>query len=163
MILQMAKGKDTKSDVNPSIKNKKAYHNFDLIEKVEAGISLLGTEVKSLRNKQCDLEACYGRIIGNEVWLVGCKIAKYDRGGYTNHDPLRKRKLLLHKSQIKKIRTKLEQRGFTLVPTKIYFNSRGIAKVELALATGKKQYDKRAKLIDQQQKKDIRRNMKNYR
>jgi SsrA-binding protein len=159
----MAKGKDTKSDVNPSIKNKKAYHNFDLIEKVEAGISLLGTEVKSLRNKQCDLEACYGRIIGNEVWLVGCKIAKYDRGGYTNHDPLRKRKLLLHKSQIKKIRTKLEQRGFTLVPTKIYFNSRGIAKVELALATGKKQYDKRAKLIDQQQKKDIRRNMKNYR
>ena len=163
MIPRMAKGKDTKSDVNPSIKNKKAYHNFELVEKVEAGISLLGTEVKSLRNKQCDLEACYGRIIGNEVWLVGCKIAQYDRGGYTNHDPLRKRKLLLHKSQIKKIRTKLEQRGFTLVPTKIYFNSRGIAKVELALATGKKQYDKRAKMVEQQQKKDISRSMKKFR
>ena len=65
MMPRMAKGKDTKSDVNPSIKNKKAYHNFELVEKVEAGISLLGTEVKSLRNKQCDLEACYGRIIGN--------------------------------------------------------------------------------------------------
>ena len=133
MMPRMAKGKDTKSDVNPSIKNKKAYHNFELVEKVEAGISLLGTEVKSLRDKHCDLDACYGRIIGNEVWLVGCKIAQYDRGGYTNHDPLRKRKLLLHKSQIKKIRTKLEQRGFTLVPTKIYFNSRGIAKVKIEL------------------------------
>ncbi|MHC4386614.1 MAG: SsrA-binding protein SmpB [Planctomycetota bacterium] len=159
----MSKVKDIKSNTNPTIKNKKAYHNFELVEKVEAGISLLGTEVKSLRNKQCDLDACYGRLIGGEVWLVGCKIAQYDRGGYTNHDPLRKRKLLLHKSQIKKIRTKLEQRGFTLVPTKIYFNSRGIAKVELALATGKKQYDKRAKMVEQQQKKDINRSMKNYR
>ena len=158
----MAKGKNVKPDTNPSIQNKKAYHNFELVEKVEAGIALLGTEVKSLRDKQCDLDACYGRIIGDEVWLVGCKIAPYDRGGYTNHDPLRNRKLLLHKSQIKKIRTKLEQRGFTLVPTKIYFNSRGIAKVELALATGKKQYDKRAKMADDQQKKDLRRAMKHY-
>ena len=158
----MSKGKDSKIDKNPSIQNKKAYHNFELVEKVEAGISLLGTEVKSLRNKQCDLDACYGRIIGNEVWLVGCKIAAYEQGGYTNHDPLRKRKLLLHKNQIKKIKTKLEQRGFTLVPTKIYFNSRGIAKVELALATGKRQYDKRQKLQEQQQKKDISRSMKKY-
>lgn len=159
----MSKEKSAKSDANVSIKNKKAYHNFDLVEKVEAGISLLGTEVKSLRNKQCDLDACYARVINNEIWLVNCKIAQYDRGGYTNHDPLRKRKLLLHKSQIKKIRTKLEQRGFTLVPTKIYFNSRGLAKVELALATGKKQYDKRAKMVEQQQKKDVRRSMKNFR
>ncbi len=158
----MSKGKDSKIDKNPSIQNKKAYHNFELVEKVEAGISLLGTEVKSLRGKHCDLDACYARVIGNEVWLVGCKIAAYDRGGYTNHDPLRKRKLLLHKTQIKKIKTKLEQRGFTLVPTKIYFNSRGIAKVELALATGKRQYDKRQKLQEQQQKKDISRSMKKY-
>ena len=158
----MAKGKNVKPDVNPSIKNKKAYHNFELVEKVEAGIVLLGTEVKSLRDKQCDLDACYARVIGDEVWLVNCKIAPYERGGYTNHDPLRKRKLLLHKAQIKKIRTKLEQRGFTLVPTKIYFNSRGLAKVEVALATGKKQYDKRAKMVDQQQKKDISRSMKKY-
>lgn len=158
----MSKGKNVKADTNPTIRNKKAYHNFELVEKVEAGISLLGTEVKSLRQRQCDLDACYARVVDNEVWLVGCKIAPYERGGYTNHDPLRKRKLLLHKSQIKKIRTKLEQRGFTLVPTKIYFNSRGIAKVELALATGKKQYDKRAKMAEEQQKKDLRRSMKRY-
>ena len=158
----MVKGKQQKSDANWVIRNKKAYHNFEIVEKVEAGIVLKGSEVKSLRNKQCDLDACYGRIVDDEVWLIGCKIAPYERGGYTNHDPLRKRKLLLHKSQIRKIRTKLEQRGFTLVPTKIYFNARGIAKVELALATGKKQYDKRAKLIEQQQKRDIGRSMKRY-
>lgn len=158
----MSKDKKGKPDVNPSIQNKKAYHNYELVEKVEAGIALLGTEVKSLRDKNCDLDACYARVDDNEVWLINCKIAPYDRGGYTNHDPLRKRKLLLHRQQIKKIRTKLEQRGFTLVPTKIYFNSRGIAKVELALATGKKQYDKRAKMADEQQKKDLRRAMKHY-
>ena len=162
MISGMSKDKNQKPDKNPSIQNKKAYHNFELLERVEAGISLLGTEVKSLRDKHCDLEACYARVIGNEVWLVGCKIAAYDRGGYTNHDPIRNRKLLLHKTQIKKIRTKLEQRGFTLVPTKIYFNSRGMVKVELALATGKRQYDKRQKLQEQQQKKDISRSMKRY-
>lgn len=156
----MSKDKKLKSDKNPCIKNKKAYYNFELVEKVEAGISLLGTEVKSLRNKHCDLDACYARVDGNEVWLIGCKIATYDRGGYTNHEPLRKRKLLLHKTQIRKIKTKLDQRGFTLVPTKIYFNDRGLAKVELALATGKKQYDKRQKLTEKQQKKDASREMK---
>lgn len=159
----MSKSKQTKPDHNPSIQNKKAYHNFELVEKVEAGISLVGTEVKSLRDKLCDLDAAYARIIEDEVWLVGAKIAQYERGGYTNHDPLRKRKLLLHKVQIRKIRTKLEQRGFTLVPTKIYFNSRGIAKVELALARGKRQYDKRQQMQEAQQKKDISRNIKLYR
>ncbi len=162
MIAPMSKQKSVNPDKNPSIQNKKAYHNFELVEKVEAGISLVGTEVKSLREKNCDLDACYARVIGSEVWLVGCKIAPYERGGYTNHDPLRKRKLLLHKAQIKKIRTKLEQRGFTLVPTKIYFNSRGLVKVELALATGKRQFDKRQKLKEQEQKKDLRQRMKKY-
>jgi SsrA-binding protein len=161
MMAAMSKDKHAKPDVNPTIRNKKAYHNYELVEKVEAGIALLGTEVKSLREKNCDLEASYARVAGNEVWLIGCKIAPYERGGYANHDPMRKRKLLLHRSQIKKIRTKLEQRGFTLVPTRIYF-SRGLAKVELALATGKKQYDKRAKMADAQQKKDLRRAMKQY-
>lgn len=162
IIAGMAKQKGVQSDKNPTIKNKKAYHNFDLAEKVEAGIALVGTEVKSLRERNCDLDASYARVVDNEVWLIGCKIAPYERGGYTNHDPLRNRKLLLHKSQIKKIRTKLQQRGYTLVPTKIYFNARGIVKVELALATGKKQYDKRQKLREQQQKKDIRERMKHY-
>jgi len=162
MIGGMSKDKGQKSDKNPTIKNKKAYHNYLLTETVEAGIGLVGTEVKSLREKNCDLDAAYGRVDGNEVWLIGAKIAPYERGGYSNHDPLRRRKLLLHKSQIKKIRTKLAQRGFTLVPTKIYFNSRGLVKVELALATGKKQYDKRQKLREQEQKKDIRQRMRKY-
>jgi SsrA-binding protein len=158
----MAKGQHYKPDAAPTIQNKKAWHNYELVEKVEAGIALLGTEVKSLRERNCDLEASYARLTDNEVWLIGCKIAPYERGGYTNHDPMRKRKLLLHKHQIKKIRTKLDQRGFTLVPTKIYFNDRGKAKVELALATGKKLHDKRQALQEKQAKKDIRRDMKKY-
>ncbi|MCI0499265.1 MAG: SsrA-binding protein SmpB [Planctomycetales bacterium] len=158
----MTKGKHNKPDASPTIQNKKAWHNYELVEKVEAGIALLGTEVKSLRDRNCDLDACYARLIGDEVWLIGCKIAPYERGGYTNHDPLRKRKLLLHKSQIKKIRIKLDQRGFTLVPTKIYFNDRGKAKVELALATGKKLHDKRQALQEKQARKDIGRDMKKY-
>lgn len=158
----MAKGKQNKPDASPTIQNKKAWHNYELVEKVEAGIALLGTEVKSLRDRNCDLDACYARLDNNEVWLIGCKIAPYERGGYTNHDPLRKRKLLLHRTQIKKIRTKLDQRGFTLIPTKIYFNDRGKAKVELAIATGKKLHDKRQALQEKQAKKDIRRDMKKY-
>jgi SsrA-binding protein len=158
----MAKEK-AKQDTGPIATNKKARHSFEFIEKVEAGIALLGTEVKSLRDKQCDLEGSYARMGDNEVWLVGAKIAPYERGGYVNHDPLRKRKLLLHKAQIRKIRTKLEQRGFTLVPTKIYFNERGKAKVELALATGKKLHDKRQSIQDKEAKRNIGRDMQRLR
>ena len=143
--------------------NKKAWHEYELVEKVEAGLALVGTEVKSLRDKQCDLEGAYARILDNECWLVGCKIAPYDKAGTENHDPVRKRKLLLHKAQIRKIRTKLDQRGFTLVPLRIYFNDRGLAKIQIALARGKKQYDKRQKMQDQQHKRDISRQMKKYR
>jgi SsrA-binding protein len=158
----MAKEK-AKQDTAPVANNKKARHNFEFVEVVEAGIALLGTEVKSLRDKQCDLEGSYARMTDDEVWLVGAKIAPYERGGYTNHDPLRKRKLLLHKAQIRKIRVKLEQRGFTLVPVKVYFNERGKAKVELALATGKKLHDKRQSLQDKQAKRELGRDNKRYR
>jgi SsrA-binding protein len=158
----MAKEK-AKVETGPVATNKKARHNFELVEVIEAGIALLGTEVKSLRDKQCDLEGSYARMTDDEVWLVGAKIAPYERGGYTNHDPLRKRKLLLHKAQIRKIRVKLEQRGFTLVPVKVYFNERGKAKVELALATGKKLHDKRQSLQDKQAKRELGRDNKRYR
>ncbi len=141
-------------------RNKRAWHDYEIIEKVEAGLQLVGTEVKSLRNRQCDLEGAFARILDSECWLMGCKIAPYAQGGYVNHDPLRKRKLLLHKSQIKKIRTKLEQRGFTLIPLSVYFNSRGLAKVELGLARGKRQYDKRQKLHEQQAKRDLKRSFR---
>jgi SsrA-binding protein len=143
--------------------NKKAYHNFELVEKFEAGLSLVGSEVKSLRAHQADLSGSYARLTNNECWLWGATIAQYEEAGEHNHEPTRKRKLLLHKHQIEKIRTKVQQRGFTLVPLKIYFNSRGFAKIELALAQGKRQYDKRRTITEKQQKKDVDRQMKKYR
>ncbi len=161
--LFMAKNKDKdKAQASIQIKNKKAYRDFELVEKVEAGISLKGSEVKSLRDRQGDLDGSYARIENNECFLVGCKISPYSHTGYTEHEPDRKRKLLLHRRQIDKIRGKLQQRGFTLVPLRIYFNDRGLAKVELALARGKRQYDKRDKITDKQQKRDLNKTIKKY-
>ena len=164
IIAQMAaksyrnKDKQTLSSVN-----KKAYRNYELIEKFEAGMLLLGSEVKSLRAGQADLSGSYARVENNQCWLVGASIAQYQQAGIANHEPTRKRKLLLHKSEIRKIRTKLEQRGFTFVPLRIYFNDRGLAKIELALARGKRQYDKRGVIAERTQKRDIARDMKKYR
>ena len=143
--------------------NKKAYRNFELVERFEAGLSLLGTEVKSLRQAAADLSGSYAKVEDEQCWLVGASIAQYDQAATTNHEPTRKRKLLLHKVEIRRIRTKLEQRGFTLVPLRIYFNASGLAKIELALARGKRQYDKRKAITDRQQKKDVARGMKKYR
>ena len=164
MIGLMAKKSSKKTlSADIHVSNKKAYHNFELVEKVQAGIVLLGTEVKSLRNRGGDLDGSYARIIRNECWLIGCKIASYAQAAGNNHEPLRNRKLLLHKLQISRITVKLEQRGFTLVPLRIYFNDRGLAKVELALARGKRQYDKRLKIQKAEQKRDLARRMKQYR
>jgi SsrA-binding protein len=143
--------------------NKKAYHNFEIEERLEAGMELLGSEVKSLRFGQADLSGSYARVANGECWLFGTKIAQYQQAGLTGHNPTRKRKLLLHKHEIRKIYTKLEQRGFTLVPLRIYFNNKGIAKVELALARGKRKYDKRRAIAEREQKKDIDKRMKKYR
>lgn len=160
----MSEKKQEQKPHSPVISNKKAYFNYELVEKVEAGISLVGTEVKSLRDKQCEMDASYARLMDDEVWLVGCKIAPYAQAYHClNHEPLRKRKLLLHRAQIRKLKGKLEQRGFTLVPLRIYFNARGIAKIELALARGKRQYDKRQKIQDKEQKRDLSRRIKKYR
>lgn len=155
--------KHNRDGQGPSIVNKKAYHNFELVEKYEAGLSLLGTEVKSLRLGQADLSGSYARIIGDECWLMGATISQYQQAGAAAHDPTRKRKLLLHRAEIRKIRAKLEQRGFTLVPLRLYFNARGLAKAQLALARGKKKYDKRQSIADRDQKRDMDRTMKQYR
>ena len=155
-------GKGKNKEASTAV-NKKAYRNFELIEKFEAGMSLLGTEVKSLRNGQADLSGSYARIEADQCWLVGAGIAQYDKAGAVNHEPARKRKLLLHKTEIRKIKTKLEQRGFTFVPLRIYFNTRGLAKIELALAKGKRQYDKRKTITERTQKRDIARNTRKYR
>lgn len=164
MIVLMA-GKSKKSDdkQGPVAANKKAYRNFELIERFEAGLSLLGTEVKSLRCGGGDLNGSYARIEDDQCWLVGAGIAPYEQASFRQHEPTRKRKLLLHKAEIHRIRTKLEQRGFTLVPLRIYFNHRGLAKAELALARGKRQYDKRQTIAERDQKRDIDRSMKKYR
>lgn len=124
---------------------------------------LLGGEVKSLRAGQADLNGSYARIEGQECWLVGASIAQYQQSGQSYHEPMRKRKLLLHKTEIRKIKTKLEQRGFTLVPLRIYFNEKELAKIELALARGKRQYDKRKAITERTQKRDVDRDMKKYR
>jgi SsrA-binding protein len=158
-----AKQRKSKGSGVPETVNKKAYRNFEIVDKYEAGMSLLGTEVKSLRAAQANLDGSYARIIGDQCWLVGATIAQYQQAGANNHEPTRKRKLLLHRQEIHRIRTKLEQRGFTLVPLRIYFSGRGLAKIELALAKGKRQYDKRRKIAERQQKREVDRSMKKFR
>ncbi len=153
---------DKKPKHIPKMENKKAFFNYEIVEKIEAGMSLQGSEVKSLRLGGADLNGCFARIDSMECWLMGCNIAPYKEANIRNHEPLRKRKLLLHKKQILKIGNKLQQKGLTLVPLRIYFNDRGFAKIELALATGKRQYDKREKLKQKQQKSDIDRSVKKY-
>jgi len=147
----------------PEIVNKKAYRDFYIAERFEAGLLLVGSEVKSLRAGTADIKGSYARIEENQCWLVGATIAHYEQATVFNHEPKRKRKLLLHKAQIRKIREKTEHRGFTLVPLRIYFNEKSLAKVELALARGKRQYDKRRSISEREQKKDIDRNTKKYR
>ena len=123
--------------------NKKARHDYHIDETYEAGLALMGTEVKSLRAGRASLVDAYGRIKDGEVWLEGAHIPEYDQGSWTNHEPRRSRKLLLHREEIAKLIGKTRESGLTLVPLSLYFKD-GKAKVEIALARGKKAYDKRA-------------------
>lgn len=126
--------------------NRKALRDFEIFETFEAGIQLLGTEVKSLRNKTVSLEGSYAKIENGEVFLYDTNIAPYRHGNIFNRDPKRKRKLLLNKAEIKRLFGKTQVRGFTLIPLKIYFNKKGLAKVELGLCRGKKLYDRREEI-----------------
>lgn len=125
------------------LENRKARHEYEVLETYEAGLALKGTEVKSLRAGKVDFTGAYARFHGGELWLEDLYIATYEKGSYSNHDPRRSRKLLLHKHELNKLRGRVEQRGLTLVPLKIYFNDRGYAKVLLALARGKRDYQKK--------------------
>lgn len=122
--------------------NRKAYHDYSIEEKVEAGIALTGTEIKSVRAGRVNLGDGYARPQGGELWLFNVHIAKYDPGSRANHEPRRTRKLLLHRRQLNELSGQVMQRGYTLVPLRMYLKN-GIAKVELGLARGKKLYDKR--------------------
>lgn len=139
--------------------NRKAYHDFFVEETYEAGLSLTGTEVKSLRAGKAGLRDSYARIRDDEVYLENVYIARYDQGGINNHEPYRSRKLLLHKREIRRLVGKVHERGFTLVPLKIYF-SKGRAKVELGLAKGKRLYDKRQTLAEKTAQREMERDIR---
>ncbi len=136
-----AKKKD-REGVRIVAQNRAASYNYDLIDKLEAGLVLVGTEVKSLREGKGSLREGYAEIRDGEAWLINCHIPEYQPGGPRNHDPLRKRKLLLNRREIGKLLAETQQKGMTLVPTKIYFRD-GMAKCELAVARGKKFHDRR--------------------
>jgi len=131
-----------KDGTKPIARNRKAFHNYQILDKWEAGIELKGTEVKSLRNGQVQMADSYARIDDGQLYLIGLHISPYDKTAYGNHEPTRKRKLLLHRREIRRLTSKTLERGLTLLPLSLYFR-RGYAKVELGLARGKREYDKR--------------------
>lgn len=154
------KAKSDKPSIRPIAENRKARHRFDVLETLECGIQLMGSEVKSLRDGKLSLDEAYGRVRGNELWLVGADIAEYKQATIWNHEPRRPRKLLVHRSQLRKFANKAHEKGLTLVPLKLYFNERGIAKVELGLCRGRKLHDKREELKKSDMKRDIERAMR---
>jgi SsrA-binding protein len=144
------------------VDNRRARHDYHLLERVEAGLVLTGTEVKSLRDGRASLQQAYADIRGEEAWLVGAHISVYEQGNIANHDPDRDRKLLLHKKELASLAGKVAQRGLTLVPTKLYFKD-GRAKVELALARGKEQRDKRRDIAKREADRQMERALKSRR
>lgn len=141
-------------------KNRRAFHDYEILETYEAGIELTGTEVRSLRENSCQLTDCFALIRSGEVWLNNVHISPYSNGSIFNPDPDRRRKLLLHKKQIRYLDAKVAEKGLAIVPLKMYFNEDGRVKVELALARGKKLYDKRASMKERDTKREIDRALK---
>ncbi|RMF61090.1 MAG: SsrA-binding protein SmpB [Calditrichaeota bacterium] len=139
--------------------NRKARHDYQVLDTLEAGIVLTGTEVKSLREGKANLKDSYATVKDGEVFLFNVHISPYTNGGYSNHEPRRERKLLLHKKEIKRLIGRVQEKGLTLVPLKLYFK-RGKAKVELAVARGKKSYDKRHDMAKREAQREIDRHMK---
>ena len=140
-------------------RNKKAGFLYEFIEKFEAGIVLKGTEVKSLRNRKVTLNDGYAKFRNNEMYVIGMNISPYEQGNRQNHEPTRERKLLLHRREIKRLIGKVQTKGLTVIPTAVYFNKRGVAKLELGLGRGKSKADKREKIKKRTVERDIRRAM----
>jgi SsrA-binding protein len=136
--------------------NRRAHHDFEVLETHEAGLVLTGTEVKALREGRADLKESYARIERNEAWLLGCHISPYARGNRANHDPLRPRKLLLHRGEINRLLGKIMEKGLTLVPLRLYFKE-GRVKVELGLARGRKTLDKRHVIREREERREMER------
>jgi len=155
----MAKDREEKVVVT----NRRAHHDYHIEEKLEAGLVLKGTEVKSLREGRVSLQDSYATVEQGEVTLHHCHVSPYSHGNIMNHDPLRPRKLLLHRKQISRLLGQTQQKGLTLIPLRIYFTPRGHAKVELALARGKKQYDRREAIKEREAGREVERAMKGSR
>jgi len=139
--------------------NRKAYHDYEILEKLEAGLSLSGSEIKSVRESKVSLSEAYVKSENGELWLTGAHIARYDPSSYMGHDPTRRRRLLLHRKEINRLMSKLQEKGLTLVPLKMYINER-VAKLEIGLGRGKKLYDKRETIARRDTEREIERTLK---
>jgi len=144
------------------IRNKKASFLFEFLEKFIAGIQLTGTEIKSIRQGKANLTDAYCFFRDHELYVKNMHIAEYEYGTYTNHDPVRDRKLLLKRSELKRLEKKVNERGYTIVVVRLFINDRGLAKVEIALARGKKEYDRREDIKQRDAKRDMDRMKKKY-
>jgi SsrA-binding protein len=140
--------------------NRKARHRFEILDSVECGLMLRGSEVKSLRDGKCSLDEAYGRVSSGELWLIQCDIPEYKPATLWNHEPTRPRKMLLHRREFLRLSGKASERGLTLVPLKLYFNDRGVAKCVIGLCKGLKVHDKREVMKAKEAKRDIDRAMK---
>ena len=148
-----------KTDGKLIANNKKAYHDYFILDTYEAGISLAGTEVKSLRMGKCSIKESFIRIENGEVWIYGMHISPYEKGNIFNKDPLRVRKLLMHRAEINRLDSKLAEKGLTLVPLQVYFKG-SLVKVEVGLARGKKLYDKRQDIAKKDARREVERDYK---
>lgn len=145
---------------NISIKNRKATFEYELVERFTAGLKLVGTEIKSIRNGKVNLSDSYCQFFGNELFVKSLHVAEYEMGNINNHIAKRDRKLLLNRKELQKLEKKVKESGLTIIPVKLFVNDRGLAKLEIALARGKKTYDKRESLKAKDAKRDIDRMMK---
>ena len=151
----MSKEKDSRLIAN----NKKAYHDYFIEEKYEAGVSLHGTEVKSLRMGKCSIKESFIRIENGEVFVYGMHVSPYEKGNIFNRDPLRPKKLLMHRAEIRRLQSRIAEKGYTLVPLQVYFKN-SLVKVEIGLARGKKLYDKRQDIAKKDQRREAERECK---
>ena len=167
MIMASKKSKKKKKDKSVGdngriiADNRRANHRFEILEKIECGIMLIGSEVKSLREGKISLNEAYVRVERQELWLIGADIAEYRQASFWNHKPKRSRKLLVHRRQLDKLSTRAFEKGLTLVPLRMYFNERGIVKVMVGVCRGKKLHDKRQTLKDAENKRNLAREMRN--
>jgi SsrA-binding protein len=147
------------SDNKQVASNRKAFHDYEIMERIEAGISLTGTEIKSIRANGASIREAYARPLNGEMWLYGAHIAPYDAGSHMNHEPTRPRRLLLHRKEIRELSRAMNERGLTVIPLNLYLK-RGMAKVELGLVRGRKQYDKRHAIAKRDAERDMQRALK---